>query len=457
VTTPENVATNIFFSASDVDSTNLTFAVVVGPTNGILINLDTNAGTVRYIPATNYHGPDSLTFVVSDGSLTATGRVSISVIHIYQGPTASNDVAYTHRNASVTIWPLANDNSPDGMPLTISSVSPTNGTATIAGGTSVVFKPKANSMARGSIRYTNSDGNGGHATAMITVFVTNRPPIALNDNVTTLKNTPVTILPLLNDSDPDGDTLRITSVRSTHGRATIVGRTNVLFRPTTNFVGTASITYRIGDGFGKSASAVITVNVASSLTSGFSVIGGANIFNPQTGLFEQRVTVTNTGTNTAAAVRLLVGGLRAGVSLHNATGTNSSRPFVQYNAPLNPGESVVFRLEFYVPDRRPFTDTLEAEAVLPIAPTIASGGVFVDKKFMDTRIAGEPRFVIEWASVPGRKYTVLYSSDMQTWTAATPSITAKATRTQWYDDGPPKTDSKPASTDARFYRVVVAP
>jgi hypothetical protein len=293
---------------------------------------------------------------------------------------------------------------------------------------------------------------------MITVFITNRPPIALNDNVTTLKNTPITILPLLNDSDPDGDTLRITSVRATQGRATIVGRTNVLFRPRTNFVGTASITYRINDGLGKSSSAIITVNVASSLSSGFTVLSGASIFNPQTGLFEQRVTVTNTGTNTAAAIRLLVGGLRSGVSLHNATGTNSGRPFVQYNAPVNPGESVIFRLEFYAPDRHPFSNTLEAQAVLPITPTLAKGGgVLVDKKFMDTRVPGEPRFVLEWASVPGRKYTVLYSSDMQNWTAATPSITAKATRTQWYDDGPPKTDSKPANTDARFYRVMVAP
>jgi hypothetical protein len=200
---------------------------------------------------------------------------------------------------------------------------------------------------------------------------------------------------------------------------------------------------------------VITVNVGTS-SSGFTIVAGGYVFNPQTGLFEQRVTVTNSSTNTAAAVRLLVSGMRTGVTLYNAYGTNSGRPYVQYNAPLNPGESVVFRLEYYVPDRRTFTSTLEAQTVTPIAPTVLDGGVPVDKYFMDTRLPGEPRFVIEWVSVPGRRYTVLYSSDLQNWTAATPSITANATRTQWYDDGPPKTSSKPAASSARFYRIIGA-
>jgi hypothetical protein len=33
------------------------------------------------------------------------------------------------------------------------------------------------------------------------------------------------------------------------------------------------------------------------------------------------------------------------VSLYNAVGTNGGRPYVQYNAPLNPGETVIFLLE----------------------------------------------------------------------------------------------------------------
>jgi hypothetical protein len=95
--------------------------------------------------------------------------------------------------------------------------------------------------------------------------------------------------------------------------------------------------------------------------------------------------------------------------------------------------------------------------VLPaIAQTNSGSSVYVDKTFIDSRIPGEPRFVIEWASIPGRTYTVIYSSDLRNWTAATPSITANANRTQWYDDGPPKTISLPSS-GVRYYKVILAP
>jgi hypothetical protein len=40
------------------------------------------------------------------------------------------------------------------------------------------------------------------------------------------------------------------------------------------------------------------------------------------------------------------------------------------------------------------------------------------------------------------------------WYVATPSVTATANITQWYDDGPPKTASPPAATPSRFYRVI---
>ncbi|MGH7993242.1 MAG: hypothetical protein ACREDQ_06990, partial [Limisphaerales bacterium] len=181
--------------------------------------------------------------------------------------------------------------------------------------------------------------------------------------------------------------------------------------------------------------------------------------NPQTGLFEQSVTVTNTGVVTAAAVRVYVDGLRSGVQLYNATGTDDEgRPYVQYNAPLNPNQSVTFLLEFYVPDRGSFTDTFQAVAILPGTTGSASGGFAINRTFIDTRVSGSPRLVIEFNTVPGQVYTVLYSDDgMATWQVATPSLTATATVTQWYDDGPPETISNPLSSGSRFYRVIAAP
>ena len=81
--------------------------------------------------------------------------------------------------------------------------------------------------------------------------MTNRPPVAVNDSSSTPKNVAVTIPALANAeaSDPDGDTLTIISVSPTNGIASISG-TNVIYTPTNNFTGTATVGYTITDGFG---------------------------------------------------------------------------------------------------------------------------------------------------------------------------------------------------------------
>src|SRR5207244_3421649 len=115
-----------------------------------------------------------------------------------------------------------------------------------------------------TIGYSISDGNGGTASALITVTVSpaNDPPVAVDDAANTAEDLPVTISPLDNDSDVDGDSLTITSVSATNGTAVIVGGTNVLFTPAANFNGTATIGYSISDGNGGTASALITVTVS---------------------------------------------------------------------------------------------------------------------------------------------------------------------------------------------------
>jgi len=52
--------------------------------------------------------------------------------------------------------------------------------------------------------YTISDGFGGTNSALVTVYVTNRPPLAVNDTANTARNVSVTIPVLANDSDPMG-------------------------------------------------------------------------------------------------------------------------------------------------------------------------------------------------------------------------------------------------------------
>src|SRR5439155_3389126 len=109
--------------------------------------------------------------------------------------------------------------------LPITSVTATNGTAVLVGGTNVLFTPAADFNGTGTIGYRISDGNGGTASALITVAVgaANDPPVAVDDNASTAEDVPVTISPLDNDSDVDGERLTIRIVNATIGTEVIMG------------------------------------------------------------------------------------------------------------------------------------------------------------------------------------------------------------------------------------------
>src|SRR5439155_1329869 len=75
----------------------------------------------------------------------------------------------------------------------------------------------------------------------------NAAPTAKNDTASTKPSTPVTVNVLSNDTDPDGDSLTVTSITSgpSHGTASIVtvsGKKQIKYAPNTTFHGTAKIT-----------------------------------------------------------------------------------------------------------------------------------------------------------------------------------------------------------------------
>src|SRR5207244_289682 len=192
---------------------------------------------------------------------TAPSTTTIRSSGVNDPPVAVNDFTNTVEDVAVTIQALVNDSDVDGDPLIITSLSPTNGTASIAG-TNVRSEARREGNGAAQVGYSISDGNGWTDSALITVTVSgvNDPPVAVNDFTNTVEDVAVTIQALANDSDVDGDALIITSLSPTNGTASIAG-TNVVFTPAANFNGTATIGYSISDGNGGTASALITVTV----------------------------------------------------------------------------------------------------------------------------------------------------------------------------------------------------
>jgi VCBS repeat-containing protein len=274
-------APGILTNDTDVEGNPLTAVLVGNVTHGTLA-LNPNGG-FTYLSATNYNGSDSFTYRANDG--TTNGNVvtvTINITPVYDPVIAVNDSTNTLEDTSVTINVLANDYNPDGLPLTITSTSTTNGTAVISG-TNVVFTPSTNFNGIVVFSYTVSDGTNS-TTASVTVTVTpvNDAPVANNDTYTTLEDVPLTIPAggiLTNDTDVDGDALTaLLESNVAHGSLSLNTDGGFTYTPNTNYYGSDSFTYRATDGLATSAVATVTItildNTPLSLSSAEMTAGG---------------------------------------------------------------------------------------------------------------------------------------------------------------------------------------
>src|ERR1019366_598434 len=74
----------------------------------------------------------------------------------------------------------------------------------------------------------------------------------------------VTIAVLANDTDPDGDPLKITSVQGMHGGSAYINSNGTItYKPAPSFLGIDQFTYTISDGRGGTATGTIKVTVST--------------------------------------------------------------------------------------------------------------------------------------------------------------------------------------------------
>ena len=108
--------------------------------------------------------------------------------------------------------------------------------------------------------YNNLTSASAIATA---TTAANNPPSAGNDSASTNEDSAITINALTNDSDPDGQSLTITTVGSpTNGTASTNGST-ITYSPKADYSGYDSFSYTVSDGAGGSATATVSITVNS--------------------------------------------------------------------------------------------------------------------------------------------------------------------------------------------------
>ncbi|WP_449360881.1 cadherin-like domain-containing protein [Alishewanella longhuensis] len=168
---------------TDVDGDTLTIQSVQGAVNGNVVMVN---GDVIFTPSSNYAGPASFTYTISDGKGgTDTATVSLSVAPVNDAPVAMNDtlvVAPDRITAIPVATLLANDTDVDRDTLTIVSVQDaTQGTVSLNGG-EVRFTPTADYEGAASFTYTVRDTQGLTSTATVNLNVASAiaPSVVLN-------------------------------------------------------------------------------------------------------------------------------------------------------------------------------------------------------------------------------------------------------------------------------------
>ena len=115
----EDLPLQVPLVAMDVDDSDLTFAIVSGPSNGTLGPI--SGGSIIYTPSPNFYGSDSFTFKVSDGTAESTvAMVSIVVAPVNELPVANGDAYITDSGTSLVVpapGVLANDTDVEGAQL----------------------------------------------------------------------------------------------------------------------------------------------------------------------------------------------------------------------------------------------------------------------------------------------------------------------------------------------------
>ncbi|HCM1298829.1 TPA: tandem-95 repeat protein, partial [Vibrio parahaemolyticus] len=202
-------------------------------------------GIATFTPTADWNGSEALTFTATDPS----GESVSQTVNFTVAPVVDivADKATVVEDTPTIIKVLGNDTfeGDDKVVSLDTNNGPANGTVSVNPDGSVTYTPNDNYHGTDSFTYIVTSGGVSESTTVsVDVTPVNDAPVAKDDIATTQEDTAVTIDVLPNDTDIDGDTLRVdsASVPSDQGTVEIVDG-KLVFTPAENFNGDAEIIY----------------------------------------------------------------------------------------------------------------------------------------------------------------------------------------------------------------------
>jgi large repetitive protein len=229
--------------------------VVQQPEHGTVT--PTSVGGFAYVPAQDYFGPDSFTYITGELPASAATTVSITVSPVNDSPVAVDDELTTPQGVSLTITParlLENDKDVDSNALRVTLLSgggPRHGTLTMTPSGNFIYHPRPDFSGADGFQYFAWDGEAFSQPATVTIKVTPvlRLPEVRNDFYSTPVNTTLEIKApgvLANDGPFGNFEVQAELVeKPALGELSFAANGGFKYVPPSDFTGTATFTYRL--------------------------------------------------------------------------------------------------------------------------------------------------------------------------------------------------------------------
>ena len=258
------VSNSVATNDSDPENDPITFAVINGVVNGVLIfNAD---GTFTYTPSSNYYGTDSFTYEACDATGCDTATVTIDVAQINDGLIANDDAYEGLQNGTIINDVSINDIDIDGETLIYDVVTnPSNGTLTLNEDGTFTYVPNTGFSGTDFFQYVVCDpGVCDTALVVITIIDLNTQPTAADDSFTVNEDDILNGDVSNNDNDADGDILVFSpfgTIDTEHGTVILNDDGTFTYTPDPDFNGTDTFTYTACDDNGNCVTATVTITV----------------------------------------------------------------------------------------------------------------------------------------------------------------------------------------------------
>lgn len=151
-------------------------------------------------------------------------------------------------------------------------------------------------------------------------------------------------------------------------------------------------------------STAASINIAPFVPTDIKIVSLSDfVYNQNTALFDQIVTLSNTSTSTLFNIHLIATNLASSNKLWNVAGTNAAHPFVLLDLQLAPGEMAQTTVEFFFAKRAPS----------PVA-IIAAGQAttFSSISVTNLSLSASGDLSLQVPAVTNRTYSVLYATNV---------------------------------------------